>query len=210
MSDNEHKPEAVIDSIDNVGSTKWLSLKTINYTDAKGTKRKWDVATRTTKQGNNQPDAVVIVPMLRSSKNKTLETILVSQFRPPVASVTLEFPAGLIDNGETAAEAAVRELEEETGYHGVPDDKFESVMLCMTPGLTNESIKIVVVDVDLDDEKNHNPIQKLDDGEDIRLAKVPLLTGIKKIMEEKSNEMPIAMLYSFALGLELGLKHGEL
>ena len=28
-------------------------------------------------------------------------------------------PAGLVDEGETAAESAVRELREETGYYGV-------------------------------------------------------------------------------------------
>jgi ADP-ribose pyrophosphatase len=44
---------------------------------------------------------------------------LQKQFRPPVASVTIEVPAGLIDAGETAEEAAVRELKEETGYIGV-------------------------------------------------------------------------------------------
>ena len=34
-------------------------------------------------------------------------------------AVTVELPAGLIDAGETAAEAAVRELKEETGYTAV-------------------------------------------------------------------------------------------
>lgn len=33
----------------------------------------------------------------------------------------MEFPAGLIDAGETASEAALRELREETGF-GNPDD----------------------------------------------------------------------------------------
>ena len=79
------KQEPTIDSIDNVGTTKWLALKTINYTDAKGVKRKWDVATRTTKQGKDKPDAVVIIPILKSSKSNILDTILVSQFRPRFA-----------------------------------------------------------------------------------------------------------------------------
>lgn len=44
------------------------------------------------------------------------EIILQKQFRPPLDKVTIEVPAGLIDAGETAEEAAVRELREETGY----------------------------------------------------------------------------------------------
>ena len=38
-----------------------------------------------------------------------------SQFRPPVNSICLEFPAGLVDEGETAEQSALRELKEETG-----------------------------------------------------------------------------------------------
>lgn len=32
--------------------------------------------------------------------------------------LTAEFPAGLMDEGEDAATTALRELHEETGYHG--------------------------------------------------------------------------------------------
>ena len=35
-----------------------------------------------------------------------------------MGKVCIEVPAGLIDAGETAAESAVRELKEETGYVG--------------------------------------------------------------------------------------------
>lgn len=46
------------------------------------------------------------------------EIILQKQYRPPIDKVTIEVPAGLVDEGETAEQAAVRELKEETGYVG--------------------------------------------------------------------------------------------
>jgi ADP-ribose pyrophosphatase len=46
------------------------------------------------------------------------EVVLVRQFRFGIATYSLETPGGVVDPGETAAEAAVRELFEETGYRG--------------------------------------------------------------------------------------------
>lgn len=46
------------------------------------------------------------------------EIILQKQYRPPIAKVVIEVPAGLVDAGESAETAAVRELREETGYVG--------------------------------------------------------------------------------------------
>jgi 8-oxo-dGTP pyrophosphatase MutT (NUDIX family) len=43
---------------------------------------------------------------------------LQKQFRPPIDQVVIEVPAGLIDEGESAEECALRELREETGYVG--------------------------------------------------------------------------------------------
>lgn len=42
--------------------------------------------------------------------------MLQKQFRPPIDKVCIEVPAGLVDEGETAEQAAIRELKEETGY----------------------------------------------------------------------------------------------
>jgi ADP-ribose pyrophosphatase len=209
MSANQRPQEPTIDSEETIATTKWLTLKTLNYTDAEGVKRKWDIATRTTHTGTGKPDAVVIIPILKSSKSKILDTILVSQFRPPMAQKTLEFPAGLVDKGERPEETAVRELLEETGYFGTVYEGFQSMLLCMTPGLTNETIKVIVINVDLDDSRNKNPKQMLDDGEDISLKRVPLMDGLRSAIGDEENGMPIAMLYTFAMGLEMGLEYGK-
>jgi len=58
-----------------------------------------------------QRDAVIVVPL-----NDKQEVIMVEQYRVPLKQVFLEFPAGLMEAGETPIEAAKRELEEETGY----------------------------------------------------------------------------------------------
>lgn len=56
------------------------------------------------------PDFVVIVGL-----NARGQLLLVRQFRPPVGMVTLELPAGHVEEGETPEEAARKELCEETG-----------------------------------------------------------------------------------------------
>jgi len=187
-----------------VARTRWLALKTIDYTDEKGVQRKWDIASRTTKQ-RDVPDAVIIIPILKSIKNNTLETIVVEQYRPPIASYAMEFPAGLVDKNETPEHAAMRELWEETGYLGVVDTSFERHELCMSPGLCDETINIVIINVDLDDPQNANPKQHQDEGENITVKRVPLTAGFKQVLGTSSG-MPISMLYSFAVGLEMGAK----
>jgi 8-oxo-dGTP pyrophosphatase MutT (NUDIX family) len=44
------------------------------------------------------------------------ELVMIRQFRHGAAKVTLEIPGGMVDPGESPADAAARELLEETGY----------------------------------------------------------------------------------------------
>lgn len=196
-----------IDSVIPVASTKWLALQTLDYTDQEGNARKWDVATRTTKQARDKADAVVIVPLLRRKGSSKIETLLVEQYRPPVDRVTVEFPAGLIDKGETPEDAALRELREETGFVGEKCKTVPQVspQVCMSPGLTDESLHCVLVEVDLDNPYNHGtPKAQLDDGEHVTVKRVDLREGVKRVLDEGEG-MPIMGLYLFALGLDLGM-----
>ncbi len=57
------------------------------------------------------PDYAAVVALTEEN-----EVLIVRQYRPAVEHATFELPSGLIDPGETPAEAAGRELLEETGY----------------------------------------------------------------------------------------------
>jgi ADP-ribose pyrophosphatase len=46
------------------------------------------------------------------------QVVLIEQFRFGIEEITLEIPGGIIDPGESPAEACARELLEETGYTG--------------------------------------------------------------------------------------------
>ena len=56
-------------------------------------------------------DWVSIVPITNDG-----QFIFVRQYRVGIDAPTLEVPGGIIDEGQTPAEAALRELREETGY----------------------------------------------------------------------------------------------
>ena len=58
-----------------------------------------------------QPDWVLI--LARTAEGKWVMT---EQYRHGTGKIALEFPAGIIDRGETPEQAAIRELQEECGY----------------------------------------------------------------------------------------------
>ena len=187
-----------------VASTKWLKLQSITYQDPAGKQRLWDMCTRTTRPAASSADAVVILARLPSrAEPAQVDTLLVMQFRPPVGMVTIELPAGLIDEGESPQQAAVRELKEETGFTGTVAEC--SGVICMSPGLSDESVKLVTVDVDLDAPENRTPEQALDETETIQVRRVPLNSlAVELERLQAAGAMPWTGLFMLVAGLRMG------
>ncbi|PHH88681.1 hypothetical protein CDD83_7211 [Cordyceps sp. RAO-2017] len=149
---------------------RWVKLVKLTYRDPAGTTRTWESAERSTRPSGTEIDGVGIVAILDKPAGK--EIVLQKQYRPPIDKVVIEVPAGLIDAGETAEQAAVRELREETGYVGVPSQT--SPVMFNDPGFCNTNLRMVHVTVDMSLPENRDPKPQLEESEFIDVFTVPL------------------------------------
>jgi len=83
----------------------------------------------------HHPGGAVAVPVFPDGK-----VLLVRQFRYPFGIYTLEVPAGKLNLGEKPEPAAVRELEEETGWIAGKMEKLTAIYT--TPGFCDEVLHI--------------------------------------------------------------------
>lgn len=142
---------------------RFLRLCENEFRDEQNRTRYWESVERT-----NSTGAVIIAAMLKESRR----VLLVRQFRPPTGKFSIELPAGLLDKpGESVADAAVRELYEETGYTGkvlrILDPAYSS------PGMSRESIIIAIIEID-DSRYPVPPEPHNEDGECIETFAVKL------------------------------------
>ena len=106
-------------------------------------------------------DAVVIVPIDHDGR-----ILMVRQYRHPARRWLLELPAGSIDDRDASpAEAAQRELREETGHRGTLT---RIGGMYLAPGYSEEWQEIFVADRLVED------ALEADEDEDLRLEHVPL------------------------------------
>lgn len=120
-----------------------------------------------------------IVIIFALTKNK--EVVLEKNFRVPLETHVIELPAGLTDKeGESEAEAAKRELFEETGY--VAKEVIEVFTSVGSPGLTNsEYAYFFAPNVEFVGK------QTADDEEEIEVFTVPLEELVGFILESKQG-----------------------
>ncbi|KAK6352729.1 hypothetical protein TWF696_004732, partial [Orbilia brochopaga] len=181
---------------------KWVQLQKIDWKDQTGKPRIWEAASRKTR-GSSGIDAVAIAPILLHP-TRPASTLVILQYRPPVAATCVEFPAGLIDEGETPEAAAIRELREETGYEGTVVSISPTIV--SDPGLTSAKMQHVVMEVQLK-EGDEEPEQHLEDGEFIQRVVVPLDGLLEKLDVFASQGYAVdARLYNWAAGLDYARK----
>ena len=104
-------------------SSGWINKYVLTYTMPDGSLYEYESASRKkpgayrraleANAAGRQPeaDAVCIVPQTADG-----ELLLIREFRYPLNSWCIAFPAGLMEPGELVADCVDRELREETGY----------------------------------------------------------------------------------------------
>jgi 8-oxo-dGTP pyrophosphatase MutT (NUDIX family) len=131
--------------------------------------------------------------------------VLALQFRPPIGKISVEFPAGLIDKGETPTQAGLRELKEECGLVGSSSGASNS--LAIDSGMTNSSAVLVFVDVDGSLPENLVAQQTLEPTENIEVVLVPISRLLETLQQlEREGCMIHIALYAYAAGLHQNTK----
>ena len=167
----------------------WTKLVEFSYEDEKKQIRKWEGLHR-----KNNAESVIIIAKMKPSERY----IIIRQFRPPTNSYLLEFPAGLVDKGETRDQTAIRELSEETGYVG----KVQKISprLYSSPGIVSEAVSFAHIKIDENLHENQNPKAKNEPGEFITVFNKSVEEISEFFNQEISHGVKFdAKLYSFFL-----------
>lgn len=116
---------------------RWIEFNQRVFRTHDGERHAWEFVSRV-----NRPAACAIVPWIAGEPPRIL---LIRQYRPSIQQEVIEFPAGLVDEGEDIEQSARRELREETGREG--HVLSVSPPLFTSAGLTDETLHFVEVEV---------------------------------------------------------------
>ncbi|KAG0243287.1 hypothetical protein BGW41_002472 [Actinomortierella wolfii] len=221
-----------------LGRGRWLSLHEVAFTNPAGKEQRWECCHRiprgpATTQGDRPAyDAVDIIPVIKNAAGQATHVVLVVQYRPPLGCFAVEFPSGLVDPGESAEQAALRELLEETGFSSKikssstsPSDSspkerlrvvHKSNPVAYEPGLTGSCTCVVTVEIEMEENELfgpnalERPNQLEEDEWSLQVVILPLkglLASFNGLQEKAGGASKLVVdsrLYAWALGRELG------
>lgn len=133
------------EGIKKVHEGKFISRYDLTYTTEDNKKKVYEIISRDKdinnldKLHNSHTDGVVIIVTDESGER----IVLNKEYRMAVGGYVYNFPAGLIDEGETPEIAAARELKEETGLDmvSIEDKLYDSYSAI---GFSNETNAVVI------------------------------------------------------------------
>lgn len=102
------------------------------------------------------------------------QILLTHQYRHAVRAVILDLPAGRANPGESLAETAARELEEETGYRAAHIELLGRY--CPFPGSVNTTLNIFLA-TGLAPGQQH-----LDEGEELEVVVAPAAEVLQRVL----------------------------
>lgn len=136
-------------------------------------------------------DAVAVVALVEGEGGPRL--VLTREYRAPLGAYELAVPAGLIDAGETAEEAARREFREETGLT-LKRVVHVSPPTASSAGLTDETVSLVYGEAEGRVSDAHQT--KFEDIE-VRLAS---LSDLRQLLAEPGGEVFSSRIYPVVIG----------
>ncbi len=131
---------------------------------------------------------VNVIP-LTEDKN----VVFIKQFRHGIRGITLEIPGGIVEEGDDPKSAAIRELQEETGYSS-QNIEFLGKVHPNPAFLTNWCYTYLATDVKKIGE------QKLEEREDIEVVLIPLDKVIDLILHGKITHSLVISAFAFFFG----------
>ncbi|SRR5579883_635803 len=115
IDENEPIPQWKTTSKHVIAKSPFLSLEE-HHRKEEGTDREGDFFII------HAPDWVNVIALTEND-----DIVLIEQFRQGSEKVELEIPSGIIDSDESPADAALRELTEETGYERTSNSEFRKI-----------------------------------------------------------------------------------
>ena len=173
-------------------SNGWVKKYILTYEMPDGSMHPYEVASRKkigafralleANAAGEQPGSADAICIVARTPRDTL--VMIREFRYPLNSWCIAFPAGLLEAGEDLAECADRELQEETGYAIVPGSPIRPLPQAgySSTGMTDETVQVVFVEAERAGEAHTEP------NEVIEVFELPI-ADVRRFLGE--NTLPI-------------------